>query len=288
MAAGEKCRPPRELAYQPKSSLSLLNDAGSISFGACTVTLTRSRIMLTSVPSSHSCDNRLLALLSAQDYQALAPYLEEVTLDIKETIAERGQPVRHVYFPCTAVLSVLALMLDGQAVEVGTIGNEGFYGIDVLVESDLGTETSICQIKGKALRMSTVDFKKAIDGDTPLRRVTLRYLQAYLSLVSQSVACNRLHTVEARFARWVLMTHDRVLGDTFFLTQEFLASMLGVHRPTISLVAGAFQQAGMLSYNRGYMSILQRQALEDVCCECYDIVNKQFERTIGTVNKRRA
>jgi hypothetical protein len=117
---------------------------------------------------------------------------------------------------------MLALMLDGQAVEVGTIGNEGFYGIDVLVESDLATETSICQIKGKALRMSTTDFKKAINGDTPLRRVTLRYLQAYLSLVSQSVACNRLHTVEARFARWVLMTHDWVLGDDFYLTQEFL------------------------------------------------------------------
>jgi CRP-like cAMP-binding protein len=242
--------------------------------------------MLTSVPSSHSCDNRLLALLSAQDYHAIAPYLEEVTLDIKATIAERGQPVRHIYFPCTAVLSVLALMLDGQAVEVGTIGNEGFYGIDVLVESDLATETSICQIKGKALRMSTVDFKKAITGDTPLRRVTLRYLQAYLSLVSQSVACNRLHTVEARFARWVLMTHDRVLGDDFYLTQEFLADMLGVHRPTVSLVAGAFQQAGMIHYNRGHMTIVKREALEDLCCECYDIVNKQFERILGTLHKR--
>ena len=243
--------------------------------------------MLTSVPSSQPCDNRLLALLSAQDYHALASHLELVPLDIKETIAERGQPIRYIYFPCTAVLSVLALMLDGQAVEVGTIGNEGFSGIDVLVDSDLATETFICQIKGKALRMPVADFKRAIDGNTPLRRVTLRYLQAYLSLVSQSVACNRLHHVEARFARWVLMTHDRVLGEEFYLTQEFLASMLGVHRPTISLVAGAFQQAGMIRYNRGHMTILQRQALEDVCCECYDIVNKQFERTLGTLQKRK-
>jgi CRP-like cAMP-binding protein len=242
--------------------------------------------MLTSVPSSQPCDNRLLALLSAQDYHALAPHLELVTLDIKETIAERGKPIRYIYFPCTAVMSVLALMLDGQAVEVGTIGNEGFFGIDVLINNDLANETSICQIKGKALRMSATNFKEAINGDTPLRRVTLRYLQAYMSLMSQSVACNRLHNVEARFARWVLMTHDRVLGDNFYLTQEFLASMLGVHRPTISLVAGAYQQAGMIRYNRGHMTILQREALEDVCCECYDIVNKTFERTLGTLQKK--
>lgn len=242
--------------------------------------------MLTSVPSSQPCDNRLLALLSAQDYHTLAPHLELVTLNIREIVGERGQPIRYIYFPCTAVLSVLNLMLDGQAVEVGTIGNEGFSGIDVLVESDLATETFICQIKGEALRMPVADFKRTIDSNTPLRHVTLRYLQAYLSMVSQSVACNRLHNVEARFARWVLMTHDRVLGDDFYLTQEFLASMLGVHRPTISLVAGAFQQSGMIRYNRGHMTILKREALEDVCCECYDIVNKQFERILGTLQRR--
>jgi CRP-like cAMP-binding protein len=237
--------------------------------------------MLVSVPSSQPCDNRLLDLLSTDDYHALAPYIEKVDLNIKETIAERGQPIHYIYFPCTAVLSVLNLMLDGQMVEVGTIGNEGFFGIDVLIGSDFATDTSICQIKGRALRMTVANFKKAIDGDTPLRRVTLRFLQAYLSMVSQSVACNRLHTIEARFARWVLMTHDRVMGDDFFLTQEFLASMLGVHRPSISLVAGAFQQAGVIRYTRGHMTILKRDALEEMCCECYDIVNKQYERTVG-------
>jgi CRP-like cAMP-binding protein len=237
--------------------------------------------MLISVPSSPPCDNRLLNLLSSDDYQALASHLEKVDLNIKDKIAERGQPIRYIYFPCTAVLSVLNQMLDGQLVEVGTIGNEGFSGIDVLIGSDLATETTICQIRGKALRMPVADFQRAVDGNTPLRRVTQRFLQAYLSMVSQSVACNRLHTIEARFARWVLMTHDRVLGDDFFLTQEFLASMLGVHRPSISLVAGAFQQAGMIRYTRGQMTILKRDGLEEICCECYDIVNKQYERTVG-------
>ncbi|MDB5759815.1 MAG: Crp/Fnr family transcriptional regulator [Burkholderia sp.] len=237
--------------------------------------------MLVSVPSSQPCDNRLLDMLSSDDYLPLAPFLEKVDLNIKETIAQRGQPVHYIYFPCTAVLSVLNQMLDGQLVEVGTIGNEGFSGIDVLIGSDTSTETTICQIKGRALRMTAANFKRAVDGNTPLRRVTQRFLQAYLGMVSQSVACNRLHTIEARFARWVLMTHDRVMGDQFFLTQEFLASMLGVHRPSISLVAGAFQQAGMIRYSRGHMAILKRDALEEICCECYEIVNKQYERTVG-------
>jgi CRP-like cAMP-binding protein len=241
--------------------------------------------MLVSVPSPQPCDNRLLDLLSTDDYHPLAPYLEKVDLNIKETIAERNQPIHYIYFPCTAVLSVLNLMLDGQMVEVGTIGNEGFSGIDVLIGSDSASETTICQIEGRALRMTVANFKRAIDGNTPLRRVTLRFLQAYLSMVSQSVACNRLHTIEARFARWILMTHDRVMGDDFFLTQEFLAGMLGVHRPSISLVAGAFQQAGMIRYTRGHMTILKRDALEEICCECYDIVNKQYERTVGLLRE---
>lgn len=136
--------------------------------------------------------------------------------------------------------------------------------------------------------MSAANFKHAIDGNTPLRQVAQRYLQAYLSMVSQSVACNRLHTTEARFARWILMEHDRVLGDEFHLTQKLLASMLGVHRPTVSLIAGAFQQAGMISYNRGKMTILKRDALEEICCECYDIVSKQLDITVGTLREKRA
>jgi CRP-like cAMP-binding protein len=225
-------------------------------------------------------------LLAANDYQTLASSLETVEVNLKKVVGERGHPIRHVYFPCTAVLSVLAVMADGQAVEVGTVGNEGFYGLDVLIGSNLAIETTLCQIQGKALRMSAADFKRAIDGNTPLRQVAQRYLQAYLSMVSQSVACNRLHTTEARFARWVLMTHDRVLRDDFYLTQEFLASMLGVHRPTVSLVAGSFQQAGMIRYSRGKMTILNRNALEEICCECYEIVNKQFDSTVGTVRRQ--
>jgi CRP-like cAMP-binding protein len=272
---------------KPKSSSSPSTDSGSISSGAPRRNHSLDRIMSSSYVTSQPCENQLLSLLSAGDYGALMPYLETVDLSVKQVLGERGNPYSHVYFPCSAVVSVLAMMKDGAMVEVGTIGNEGFYGIDVLVGGESAIETTICQIAGKALRMRVADFICAIDGNTPLRHVTQRYLMAYLSLVSQSVACNALHTIEARFARWILMTHDRVLEDDFHLTQEFLANMLGAHRPTVSVVAGAFQQAGMIRFNRGHMAILRREALEEATCECYGIVKEQFERTLGPLRKER-
>jgi CRP-like cAMP-binding protein len=172
-------------------------------------------------------------------------------------------------------------MEDGAAVEVGTVGNEGFSTVDLLTGSEIATETTICQIPGEALRMPTAKFMEAIAGDTPLRRITLRYLQAYLSQVSQSVACNRLHSIEQRFARWILISHDRVPGDELQLTQEFLADMLGVYRPSVSLVARTYQQAGLIKYTRGRITILDRAGLEEACCECYAVVRKNFERAIG-------
>jgi CRP-like cAMP-binding protein len=225
--------------------------------------------------------NLLLNALSDDDNQRLSEKLDIVSLQIKDVVGQRGASLGYLYFPTTAVLSVLAAMADGAAVEVGTIGREGFAGIEALVGGDRVTETTICQIEGNALRMSIADFKEEIAGDTPLRRIAQRYLLAYLGLVSQSAACNRLHAIEARFARWVLMTHDRVDGDEFHLTQEFLANMLGVQRPSVSLVASAFQQAALIRYNRGHMAVLNRPGIEDACCECYGIVRAQFDQLLG-------
>jgi len=224
------------------------------------------------------CRNRLLATLSEEQFGAIAPRLQTVSLTMKQTLFERNTAMQYVYFPCDSVLSVLAYMLDGTGVEVGTVGNEGLIGgIEMLAGAECATETVVCQIEGECLRMRVDDFREAIAGETPLRRITQRYLLVYLNLVSQSVACNRLHTIEERFARWILMIHDRVQGDDFYLTQEFVADMLGVHRPGVSLVAGAFQQAGFIRYTRGHMSILDRHGLEDMACECYGLVKEQFE-----------
>jgi CRP-like cAMP-binding protein len=225
--------------------------------------------------------NHLLASLSESEYREIAPDLYPVHLHRKVVVGERDMPATNVYFPCGGVLSVLAFMQSGAAVEVGTIGKEGFFGLELLVGGNEWTETTVCQVEGPSLRMPVAAFRAAIAGDTPLRRITQRYLMAYVALVSQSVACNRLHNVEERFARWVLMTHDRVDGDEFFLTQDFIADMLGVHRPSVSLVAGAFQQAGFIKYSRGAMTILNREGLEEASCECYSTTTAQFARLMA-------
>jgi CRP-like cAMP-binding protein len=228
------------------------------------------------IHASPTTVNRLLATLDEDAYQQLAPLLQPAHLAMGDVIGERGQPAGYVYFPCGAVLSELIYMANGSAVEVGTIGKEGFCGLELLLGGTNWTETIVCQLEGDSLRMSAADFREAVGGDTPLRRIAQRYFLVYMNLVLQSVACNRLHNIEERFARWVLMTHDRLDGDSFFLTQEFIADMLGVHRPSVSVVAGAFQQAGFIKYSRGNMSILNRQGLEDASCECYALVAEQI------------
>jgi CRP-like cAMP-binding protein len=226
-------------------------------------------------------NNRLLSKLSEEDYQSLRPQLSLVQMDFKQVLFVRDMPIEHVYFPVTSVFSILSFMYNGTAVEVATVGNEGFAGIDILVGGVVATDTTICQVAGNSFRMPASKFKEAVTDDTPLRRIAQRYLRSYLSQVSQFVACNRLHTIEERFARWVLMTHDRVGGDAFRLTHEFLADMLGVHRPSVSLVAGSFQQAGLIKYSRGNLTILDRTGLEEVSCECYAKVTSQFQRLLG-------
>ena len=216
-------------------------------------------------------NSRFLSLLSHSEFDAIAPLLTPIYCDARQVLGKRGGPIDFVYFSCGAVFSVLALMEGGHAVEVGTIGDEGFHGIDALIGCTHSMELSICQVAGPALRMTMADFQQAVLPGTPLNRIAYHYLRVYLASVSQSVACNRLHSIEQRFARWVLMTHDRVRRDEFDLTQEFLADMLGVHRPQVSLVAGAFQQSGFLKYHRGHMTILQRDKLEESACECYAI-----------------
>jgi hypothetical protein len=243
--------------------------------------LVKGNIMSFTTPDGSPCPNHLLARLSDAQLQALLPRLEMVQLNLKDVIYKKGGAIRHVHFPCSAAISTLIYLESGAAVEVGTVGNEGFSGVELLLNASVAIETAVCQIAGKSLRMRASDFMEHTRGATPLRHVAECYFQGYLTQVSQSVACNRLHTVEARFARWLLITHDRVGGSDFYLTQEFLASMLGVHRPSVSLVASAFQAEGIINYNRGHMKIIDRAALEAASCECYAAVRAEFKRVLG-------
>lgn len=225
--------------------------------------------------------NLLLSLLSDTEFEEISPHLEIIPMALKDSVFDRDKPVSHVHFPLTCVLSILSNMEDGSAVEVGTVGREGFSGVDVLIGGNIATANCLCQISGESCRMPAQAFRHAIEGNSQLRQVSQQYTQAYVSQISQTIACNRLHTTEERFARWVLMTHDRIDGNEFYLTQEFLADMLGVHRPTVSLVARTFQQAGIIQYSRGKMIVLNRSLLEDASCECYGAVARQFKRLLG-------
>lgn len=232
-------------------------------------------------PTARECGNYILSHLPEAEYQALRPHLEFCPTPLRMLLYERNKEIRYAYFPLSGEHSVLAVMEDGAAVEVGTVGNEGMSTVDLLTGSLTATETTICQIAGESLRMPAKKFLELLEALPELRRICYRYLQAYLSQVSQSVACNRLHTTEERFARWVLMSHDRVKGDAFHITQEFLAIMLGVHRPSVTLVAKTFQQAGLIRYSRGTVVVMDREGLEEASCECYQVVRDQFIRLLG-------
>ena len=225
--------------------------------------------------------NYLLSLLSDEAYAALAPKLEPVQLNIKQVVHERNKPFADVYFPTTAMISAILPLMDGAAVEVGTVGNEGLSAVEMLAGADTPINTFVSQIPGNAMRMSLADFRQVLESVPGLRKLAFAYLQCYMAQMAQSAACNSQHSVEARFARWMLITHDRVEGDDFKLTQEFMAQMLGVHRPSVSLIANQFQLAGMIHYSRGHIRILNREGIEDVCCECYTQVSDRFRRLMG-------
>ena len=242
----------------------------------------------TSAPASPGDDphrgavrNRLLAALPAEDLAALAPHLGPVSLAIGQVLAEPGEPLAHVYFPGTAIFSVINRMADGAAVEVGTVGNEGLVGLAALLEAEASESQTLAQIPGTAVRLPAAALVAAVEARPALRRLVHRYTQAYLTQVAQGAACNRLHGIEARCARWLLMTHDRVGGaDAFPLTQEFLGVMLGVRRTGVTLAAGALQDAGLIRYRRGGIRVLDRAGLEAAACECYGVVRRQYDRLL--------
>jgi CRP-like cAMP-binding protein len=172
-------------------------------------------------------------------------------------------------------------MADGRAVEFGTVGNEGMIGLPLFLGADRSPHRAFTQVPGDALRMRAEDFREEMGRQGQLAGLLRRYNQALMNQMAYSVACNRLHSVEERMCRWLLMTHDRVGADRFPMTQEFLAQMLGVRRPSVTVVAGVLQKAGLIAYARGWVVILDRAGLEAASCECYRVVRDDFERLLG-------
>jgi CRP-like cAMP-binding protein len=225
--------------------------------------------------------NRLLSTMRASDFDALAPHLELVELQLHEMLARQGERFTHVYFPEGAIISLLNRMADGDGVEVGTIGNEGMAGLPAYLGVEATESETFCQVVGPAIRLPVSILVDAAERQPSLRQLLNRYTQAYLSQIAQSAACNRLHNIERRCARWLLMTHDRVnRAEEFPLKQQFLAEMLGVRRAGVTVAAGALQDAGLIAYRRGIIRVLDREGLEAAACECYSIVRQRFDQLI--------
>ena len=224
--------------------------------------------------------NRLLARLAPDDRARLVRATQAVQLRTGQELIPAGAPVEVIHFPDTAVASVVATMHDGMPVEVATIGVEGFVGLAAFLGTESLPMTVLVQVPGDAHRMDVALFRQAVESTPRLAALIHRYIQGLVVQIAQTVACNRLHPVLERTARWLLQTSDRVGRDEFRLTQEFLATMLGVHRPSVTVAAGKLQRAGCIRYHRGMVRITDRRGLEDVACECYGIIRAEFDRLL--------
>lgn len=223
--------------------------------------------------------NSLLAALPYKDHQRILPGLEQVTLTFGDTIYEPAAAIRHVYFPSDSLVSLLTLVEGHLALEVGLIGREGMLGVSLALGVKTSPVRALVQGSGTALRMKSARFLQELRRSPPLQQEIYRYTHALMAQVTQTAACNRFHVVEARLARWLLMTRDRVRSDQFRLTQEFLAHMLGVRRVGVTKAASALQKQHLISYSRGNIKILDLKKLEAVCCPCYAIVRDMHEKS---------
>jgi CRP-like cAMP-binding protein len=236
-----------------------------------------------SEPSSQAV-NRLLAALSDAEYQRLIPHLEYVPLSLKQVLHKRGESIEYVYFPQGAMVSLISTPEEGSTVEVGLVGNEGVVGIPAALGDNIATTTAMVQVAGSSLRMEASLLKIEFGRGGSLQSLLLRYTQALYALASQNAACNRLHQLEERLARWLLLVCDRVESNELPLTHEFISKMLGVRRAGVTEAANSLQQAGLIRYTRGRITILNREELEAASCSCYGIIKGEFARLLDTDN----
>ncbi|SIO44263.1 transcriptional regulator, Crp/Fnr family [Singulisphaera sp. GP187] len=227
-----------------------------------------------------SGENRLLAALPPDEYARILDQAELKSLKLRDILHRAGGPLEHVYFARSGVLSRILIMLDGRAAEVSLVGNMGMVGLTAYLGADTCLTHVICQIPAEVLRVPALAFATEVRRAGRLQEIVYRYTRVVVNTTSILCACNCLHSIEERCARWILMSWDRAGTDEFPLTQEFLAVMLGVHRPSVTLVAGALQNAGLISYRHGRVTVLDRERLEEVSCECYRTIRDDFDRLL--------
>jgi CRP-like cAMP-binding protein len=222
--------------------------------------------------------NRLLAALRPPEMMLLEPHLKEVPLDQGTILQEQGELIERVYFPNSGMISMVAVMQQGDAVETATVGREGAVGVMAGLGPRHAFTRAVVQMPGTAYQMSSTRFHLIAEKNSAIRDIIIRHNEVLLAQVQQSAACNALHEAEARFCRWLLQSRDRSDSDIVPITQEFLAQMLGVRRTTVNFVAQSLQDAGLLRYRRGRVEIVDREKLLERACECYEVVRRNIER----------
>ncbi len=228
--------------------------------------------------------NRLLAALLEPEYQRLVPHLEHVSLPVGQVLHKRGESIEYVYFPHRAIVSLISSPEEGSKVEVGLVGNEGVVGIPNILGDNIAATTAVVQLADSGMRIKASLLKTEFGRGGVLQSLLLRYTQALYALTLQNAACNRLHHLEERLARWLLLVCDRIELNELRLTQEFISEMLGVRRAGVTEAANSLQQAGLIRYHRGKITILNRQELEAASCSCYGIIKGEYARLLGTDN----
>jgi CRP-like cAMP-binding protein len=226
--------------------------------------------------------NRILGRLPSKDFQRLRRHMKLVEIPLGTPLYEPYTPLERVYFPEDGVASLVTRLGQGTETEVATVGREGMVGLPVFFGVQSVPGRTIWQVPGKALVLQAKVLRRETQHGGALSDALRLYAQALFIQISQSASCNRRHEIVQRCSRWLLMTHDRVNGDEFALTQEFLSKMLGVRRAGVSVAAGILQKAGLIKYSRGRITIIDRAGLEGICCECYRIVRGEFDRLIGS------
>lgn len=223
-------------------------------------------------------ENAILAELPVGELDALRPRLQLMDVEPRKSVYDPGKRISHVYFPTSAVFSLVAMAGSGASVEVATTGREGMVGLPIFLGAMTSPHSAFCQVSGRAARLPANDLLAVLGRNPSLHQVLNRFTQAMMVQIAQNVLCNNTHTTEQRLCRWLLTTEDRVARPTFQITQEFMAQMLGVRRPTVSDTAGRLQDRGLIRYSRGVMTIVDRAKMEIATCDCYRIVKGEFDQ----------
>jgi len=244
--------------------------------------------MPTATHTDNALANHLLAALPAEEFAQLEPHLERVTFGLGDVIYESGEQLEYVFFPTTAIISLLYIMENGSTAEIGMTGNDGLVGVALFMGGSTTPNRAIVQSAGNAFRLGTKPLQIAFGIGGIFQSILLRYTQYLMTQISQTAVCNRLHSVEEQLCRWLLINHDLLQTNELVMTHELIANMLGVRREGVSIAAGHLQTKGLIKYVRGTITMLDRSALESAVCECYQVVKAEYDRILGTyISKNR-